>query len=63
MGCRWQRIYRPDDGVWGKSLGHNPPFVKAALEEQLEKGIALARNQSLQVRLLSQFVNWQGWSG
>jgi len=18
MGCRWQRIYRPDDGVWGK---------------------------------------------
>jgi len=36
--------------------GHNPPFVKAAWKSNWRKDSS-ARNQSLQVRLLSQFVN------
>ncbi len=39
-------------GSWGPHLfGHNPPFIKEALEEQLEKGVSFGAPTELEVKM------------
>ena len=40
-------------GFGANLFGHNPPFIKEALQEQLEKAYKLGRNQNLLAKLPS----------